>query len=369
MGPNGAREMAVIIPTDQSRTTAQTNETGVYPVQVRCPHARTARSSPGSRHSLSGSRQRSRRQIASAPPSSSSSTTHRPSGPTRPTKEKSSQQNTERWSMRYSPIQTFRRHWYRLPSRSRHCATRSNADTALLDDVITIGQSDRQVLASTYVRLDASAWLASGLDEELTHQQLVGTAVLASMLPKADHRTWVADADLTPATLRHLRDSGMEQLVVPERSLAELDTAKFPESPTEPFKVDTDTGFPTPAVQIDSHLQSAFSRTSDPGLGANNCSPSLRSSRSNRKERPVASCSPRPTIGRRHRHSSRCCSMVSVRTTRSSRPRRWITSSPRSHRRDRTGRRLSATAPPAASISCERWPLRRHHPWVTSQPR
>ena len=34
-GPDGSRDMPILIPTDQSSTTQQTDKTGVYPVQVR----------------------------------------------------------------------------------------------------------------------------------------------------------------------------------------------------------------------------------------------------------------------------------------------------------------------------------------------
>ena len=144
-----------------------------------------------------------------------------------------------------------------------------DGDTAVLDDVISISQTDRQVLAPTYVRLDATAWVTAQLSKKLAQQQLVGAAVLSSMIPKADRRTWMAGADLAPATLRRLRESGVQQILVPENGLAQLDKSKFPDSPTEPFKVETDTGIPTPALQIDSRFQTAFQRGPDPVLGAN----------------------------------------------------------------------------------------------------
>ena len=105
--------------------------------------------------------------------------------------------------------------------------------------------------------------------DPLTRQRLIGTNVLTSLSLRADNRTWTADADLTPGALGRLREGGVEQLVVPEASLAPLDTRAFPDSPTEPFKVLTDTGIPTPAWQIDDRLQAAFTRTADPVLGAN----------------------------------------------------------------------------------------------------
>lgn len=143
------------------------------------------------------------------------------------------------------------------------------SDATLLEQVRSISRAGRQVLTPTYVRVDPSAWVGAGLTEELGRQRLVGTKILTGILPKAAGSTWAADTGLTPAAIGRLRDTGVQQLVVPERTLAPLDPTKFPDSPTEPFKVETDTGIPIPAVQIDARLQDAFQRVDDPVLGAN----------------------------------------------------------------------------------------------------
>ncbi len=268
-GPDGTREVTIPIHTDQSRTTAQTEPPGVYPVQVRLLESdgtimarlttfliRTPEESlPVNRLRAAlvlklhepltvhdGAATLNRRGLQSVRTVVDALATH----PTVPATLVPTPQSLE--ALRDS---------------------KDGRDAALLDEIITSSGAGRQVLASPYVRLDASAWLSADLGQELTHQQLVGTAVLSSMLPAADHRTWTADADLTSATLGRLRDAGVQQLLVPEESLAPLDRAKFPDSPLEPFKVDTDTGIPIPSVQIDGRLRSAFERGSDPVLGAN----------------------------------------------------------------------------------------------------
>ena len=147
--------------------------------------------------------------------------------------------------------------------------SRGGGGRALLDDLQILSRSERQVLAGSYVRLDASAWARAGLIDELARQRLIGATILASILDNVDSRTSVADEDVTAEAVGRLRDSGVQQLVIPERSFAPLDRALYPDSPTEPFKVITDTGIPMPAVQIDSRLQDAFERATDPVLGAN----------------------------------------------------------------------------------------------------
>lgn len=140
---------------------------------------------------------------------------------------------------------------------------------AVVEQVRAVSRGGRQVLAPTYVRVDASALVDAGLTDELAKQRLIGTKVLTGLVPQAGGSTWDADVDLTPAAARILRDTGVQQLVVPERGLVPLDPAKFPDSPAEPFKVGTDTGIPIPAVQIDSRMQDGFTRDADAVLGAN----------------------------------------------------------------------------------------------------
>lgn len=159
-----------------------------------------------------------------------------------------------------------------VPSPQSLDALRSSpdrADRVLLNQVLALGGAGNQVLAPTYVPLDVSAWTQAGLLDPLTRQRLIGTNVLDALRLSSDNRTWTAGADLTSAALGRLLDRGVQQLVVPETGLAPLDPARFPDSPTEPFKVPTDQGIPTPAWQIDDRLQQAFTRTTDPVLGAN----------------------------------------------------------------------------------------------------
>jgi len=269
-GPNGTRSVLVVIRTNQSTTTAKTEQRGIYPVQVRLLKrdgtilarlttflVRLPEAPLGSSRLRTALLLRLHDRL-----------TLRRTGAVSTDRAATRSTRTIVDALRARPSMPATL----VPTPQSLGALRDAGDenaTVLLRDVIGAGQPPRQVLSSPFVRLDASAWVASDLGVELTQQQLVGTAVLSSVLPGADRRTWLADADLTPATLGRLRDAGVQQVVVPERALARLDRTKFPESLTEPFKVATDAGIPMPAVDVDSQLQSRFARASDPTLGAN----------------------------------------------------------------------------------------------------
>ena len=105
--------------------------------------------------------------------------------------------------------------------------------------------------------------------QELTHQQLVGTAVLTSMLPKADHRTWVADADLTPATLRHLRDSGVRTARGPRTQPRSTRHSKVSRESDRALQGRYRHGFPDPRSPDRQPSAVGVLPHADPGLGAN----------------------------------------------------------------------------------------------------
>ncbi|MDQ6695956.1 MAG: DUF6049 family protein [Actinomycetota bacterium] len=270
VGSDGTRSVLVAIHTNQNKTTAQTEEAGVYPVQVRLLQRdgtilarlttfliRLPENPLGASRLRAALVLRLHDRLAL-----------RRDGSVDTGRAATSSTRAIVDALRARPAMpvTF------APTPQSLEALRdakNEGAKVLFGDVIKVSQPPRQVLVTPYVRLDAGAWVTADLKAELTQQQLVGTAVLSSMLPGADRRTWLADADLTPATLGHLRDTGIQQVIVPERSLAALDRTEFPDSLTEPFKVATDAGIPMPAVEIDSRLRSAFSRGSDPSLGAN----------------------------------------------------------------------------------------------------
>ncbi|MCU1455393.1 MAG: hypothetical protein JWN46_3539 [Acidimicrobiales bacterium] len=143
------------------------------------------------------------------------------------------------------------------------------ADATLLRRLRAVERAgNRQLVSSTYVRVDAAAWTGSGLASQLGRQRVRGTSAINDALGRPDAGTWVADPDLAPSTITALRETGVDQLVVPEANLAPIDPTRFPDDVTQPFKVNSDTGVPTPTLQVDARLRSGFTRTADPRLGA-----------------------------------------------------------------------------------------------------
>ncbi|MCU1354008.1 MAG: hypothetical protein JWM05_3217 [Acidimicrobiales bacterium] len=148
-------------------------------------------------------------------------------------------------------------------------AAPKSGDVALLRRLRAMLAGDRrQVLSSTYVRVDATAWVSGGLIAPFRHLRDRATSTIGNLLGRPDNGTWVGDGDVTPRTVSRLRETGVDQLVVPEENLAQLDPARFPDDVTQPFKVNSEEGVPTPTVQVDARLRGAFTRGTDPRLAA-----------------------------------------------------------------------------------------------------
>ena len=138
-----------------------------------------------------------------------------------------------------------------------------------LDRLKTLAEADgHQILTTTYAGVDATAFTDADLGDELLAQRVKAIQTVTAQLAPTDSGTWAALPDLSPATVTELRRLGVNQLVVPESILSPLDD-RWANGLYEPFKVTSDTGVPTPAVQADQNLQAAFIRNSaDPVLGA-----------------------------------------------------------------------------------------------------
>ncbi|HEX3539257.1 MAG TPA: murein biosynthesis integral membrane protein MurJ [Acidimicrobiales bacterium] len=101
-----------------------------------------------------------------------------------------------------------------------------------------LGNSNRQLLASPYVRLDLPATLAAGLDTEVTAQLATGNDILAADL----HATpmgaaWVEEGPLSAAAVDELAGRGVQRLVVADKSLTPLPADERVRTLAQPFTV------------------------------------------------------------------------------------------------------------------------------------
>lgn len=115
----------------------------------------------------------------------------------------------------------------------------------------------RQVLATTYVPIDAPAFLAHNLGGEIDTQLSAGEAALRSGLPSSepDRRTWIPSGPLDEATLGRLQTLGINQLVLNADALEPMDGDGS--NPFRPVEVST-SGGAIPTAIVDPDLQRAF---------------------------------------------------------------------------------------------------------------
>ncbi len=115
---------------------------------------------------------------------------------------------------------------------------------------VTAAMATHEVLSSTYVDLDASAWVRSGLTTELANQLSVGADTVQSHLQPStppDRRTWIGGPDLSADALARLGELGVNQVVIPETSVAPLDPKLFDTraqqlATLQPFDIDLGNG-------------------------------------------------------------------------------------------------------------------------------
>ena len=128
---------------------------------------------------------------------------------------------------------------------------------ALLTD-LDHALAGHQILANTYVPIDAPAFMRHNLAGELDTQLIAGENVLRDALPSTqpDRRTWLPSGPLDEPTLGRLQTLGSNQLVIAAGALepAEGDAANA----FRPVEVST-SGGAIPTAVVDADLQRALS--------------------------------------------------------------------------------------------------------------
>ncbi|MEO7556826.1 MAG: DUF6049 family protein [Acidimicrobiales bacterium] len=142
----------------------------------------------------------------------------------------------------------------------------SAVDDAAARRSLRIVAAGRQVAPAPYVPVDAPAWLASGLANDLGSEVDLGADALGASLA-APSATWVATGPVDAATATWLAARGTQALVVPDNSLSGLDAERFPGPPNQPFLLDGVTG--VRGVGSDTALAAHVSETGDAVLDAN----------------------------------------------------------------------------------------------------
>jgi hypothetical protein len=128
--------------------------------------------------------------------------------------------------------------------------------TAVLTD-LDHALAGHQVLANTYVPIDAPAFLRHNLASELDTQLIAGETALRAALPSTqpDRRTWIPSGPLDEPTLGRLQTLGSNQLVVPAAALEPADGAGT--DAFRPVEVST-SGGAIPTAVVDADLQRAL---------------------------------------------------------------------------------------------------------------
>jgi hypothetical protein len=125
---------------------------------------------------------------------------------------------------------------------------------------------ERQVVATPYVRVEPTAWLGAGLAPTLATLFDRGLTSTLSQLAVIDSSTYVAGAGLDTTAAAWLRDRGANRLVVPESTLAPLNSEAFPVTLTQRFRVDGVEG--VEALMADASLARHVGASGDPVLDA-----------------------------------------------------------------------------------------------------
>src|SRR5205807_1302647 len=119
-----------------------------------------------------------------------------------------------------------------------------------------------QVLASTWVPVDASALVAAGQGADLTLQRQAGDDGLLQMLGvRGDVRTWSADRPVSVGALARLRDLGVTRLVLPETSLVTLPARVTGQlTLTRPFSINAGNDDVIDGLAVDDGMEAHFRR-------------------------------------------------------------------------------------------------------------
>jgi len=143
-----------------------------------------------------------------------------------------------------------------------------DADPASRPDVASLRShlAGRQVLGTSYAKVDSGAWVNAGLEPELDDQLAAGSLVISAALgTTADGRFGVADPTLTPEALARLRALGLDRLVIPTDQLGPLSdeqTVTF----TEQFDITDSSGQAIRGITADQALDARLRATEDPVL-------------------------------------------------------------------------------------------------------
>ena len=155
------------------------------------------------------------------------------------------------------------------PETVESLASLGTDDGARLVSTLEQAAGGRQLLSGSYVPIDEAAWVAEDIQEDFRAQLAGGESALATLLEaRPDRRTWVGAATLTPDAVRVLRESGVDQLVLPEEAMTPLDTDTFPTTLAQPFQVEASDGAPIRTVAVDPGLAGEVGSTGDPVLDA-----------------------------------------------------------------------------------------------------
>ncbi|MDQ1361652.1 MAG: hypothetical protein QOJ44_2029, partial [Acidimicrobiaceae bacterium] len=135
--------------------------------------------------------------------------------------------------------------------------------------------ADRQFLWTSYVPVDATALVDTGLTGELTLQLQAGWSTTAQELQLDSKRpapapgvpgtagAWVTNDTVDDATLGQLQSQGYDQLVLPSSDLTSTPSPSSSGSTAAPFTLTAPNGAPFTALATNSDLSSRF--TADPG--------------------------------------------------------------------------------------------------------
>lgn len=143
-------------------------------------------------------------------------------------------------------------------------------------DTLAGAVSGREVLSSTFVDVDVNAWVASAMNTRLDEQLTLGFDTLNTYLhptPSADRHTWKTEDALSGESLSHLREFGIEQLVLPDTLVQPLEPKAF--TPTQqqtlnaqPFDIENQAGGRIRAGATDHRLAGRLTASTNPSLAA-----------------------------------------------------------------------------------------------------
>ena len=126
----------------------------------------------------------------------------------------------------------------------------------------SVGSGGHEVLATSYVPVDAAGLVDSGLGGELADQVHRAQQVLGPMRPSTD--TWLAAGPVDGATVSQLAGLGFRRLVVPPSAVGQAPGGGPGLTVSRPFPLGTGRGQTVTAVETDSGLTADLAGDSGP---------------------------------------------------------------------------------------------------------